>query len=384
MVMPQSTAAQAATPAPPRRAGNGLALLLHNRKAMAGLIMLALFTLMAVLGPIVAPYDPSATGPDSLQPPSPAHLLGTTNLGEDILSQLLVGARGVALVALISGVIATVMAVLVGVTAGYLSGAADDVLSALTNVFLVLPGLPLVIIVASQVGGSTLLIAVVIAITGWAWGARVLRAQTLSLRRRDFVLAAKASGESTWRIIVVEMLPNLMALIASSFVGTVTAAVLAQITLAFIGVTSISDWNWGTILFWAQSNQALARGAWWWFVPAGLAIALLGTALALLNFGIDEIVNPRLRSAADTARALRRRGLKVRATQAAVVSTADLGDGVGSADPEDVDAGAGEGVDAGGGARSGDPGTPPAASRPREGEAATSDAGESSDDASRP
>jgi peptide/nickel transport system permease protein len=124
----------------------------------------------------------------------------------------------------------------------------------------------------------------------------VLRAQTLSLRRRDYVEAARATGETTWRIIGFEILPNLTAIIASGFVGTVIFAVMSEITLAFIGISSISEWNWGTILFWAQSQQALAQGAWWWFVPAGLAIALLGTALSLLNFGIDELVSPRLRS----------------------------------------------------------------------------------------
>ena len=124
----------------------------------------------------------------------------------------------------------------------------------------------------------------------------MLRAQTLSLRRRDYVEAARATGESTWRIIFFEILPNLTAVIASSFVGTVIFAVLSEITLAFIGVSGGADWNWGTILFWAQSQQALAQGAWWWFVPAGLAIAILGTALSLVNFGIDEFVNPRLRS----------------------------------------------------------------------------------------
>jgi peptide/nickel transport system permease protein len=134
----------------------------------------------------------------------------------------------------------------------------------------------------------------------------------MSLRRRDFVEAARANGESTWRIIVFEILPNLTAIIAAGFVGTVVFAVLSQITLAFLGVTSVSNWNWGTILFWAQSNLALQRGAWWWFVPAGLCIALLGTALTLINFGIDEFVNPRLRSTGLNARSLRRRGIRPR------------------------------------------------------------------------
>ncbi len=166
----------------------------------------------------------------------------------------------------------------------------------LSNVFLVIPALPLIIIITSTLpNAGDFLVAMVIGFTSWAWGARVLRAQTLSLRNRDYVEAARATGEPTWRIVGFEVLPNLTAVIASSFVGTVVFAVLSEITLSFIGVAGVSTWNWGTILFWAQSQQALAQGAWWWFVPAGLAIAVLGTALSLLNFGIDEFVNPRLR-----------------------------------------------------------------------------------------
>jgi peptide/nickel transport system permease protein len=187
--------------------------------------------------------------------------------------------------------------VIIGVSSGYLANTGGEALSALSNVFLVIPALPLIIIVASILPTvSNTIIGLVIGLTSWAWGARVLRAQTLSLRGRDYVDAAKATGESTWRIIFFEILPNLTAVIASGFVGTVIFAVLSEITLAFIGVADPTDWNWGTILFWAQSQQALAQGAWWWFVPAGLAIAILGTALSLLNFGIDEIVNPRLRN----------------------------------------------------------------------------------------
>jgi peptide/nickel transport system permease protein len=205
------------------------------------------------------------------------------------------------LVGLTAGVVATILSVLIGVTAGYLGGVADESLSVLSNVFLVIPALPLIIIVASSfTSAGDAVVALTIGLTSWAWGARVLRAQTLSLRRRDYIEASRASGEKTWRIILFEILPNLTAIIASGFVGTVIFAVMSEITLAFIGISSVSSWNWGTILFWAQSQQALAQGAWWWFVPAGLAIALLGTALSLINFGIDEFVSPRLRSAGKT------------------------------------------------------------------------------------
>lgn len=296
-----------------RRAGGPRLLFLRNAKALTGLVILAFFAVVALVGPWIAPFDPNQVTPDLLQPPSGRHWLGTDHTGRDIFSQLLVGTRGVLVVGLVAGLGATVVGVVVGVTAGFVGGAGDETLSALSNVFLVIPQLPLIIIIAAQLpsaGGVT--VALVIAATGWAWNARVLRAQTLSLRRRDFVEAARANGERTWRLILVEVLPNLSAIIAAGFVGTVTFAVLSQVTLSFIGITPVSEWNWGTILFWAQNNLALQRGAWWWFVPAGLCIALLGMALTLVNFGIDEIVNPRLRSTGIHARALRRRRIRPR------------------------------------------------------------------------
>ncbi|BDZ41455.1 peptide ABC transporter permease [Paraoerskovia sediminicola] len=288
-------------------------LFLRNSKAMTGLGILAFFAILAIIGPWIAPYGAGDVSKDLLQAPSSTHWFGTDHLGRDILSQIIVGTRGVMVVGFIAGIGATIVGVVVGVTAGFIGGIGDETLSALSNVFLVIPQLPLIIIIAGQLptaGGVT--VALVIAATGWAWGARVLRAQTLSLRRRDFVEAARANGERSWRLILVEVLPNLTAIIAAGFVGTVTFAVLSQVTLSFIGITPVSDWNWGTILFWAQNNLALQRGAWWWFVPAGLCIALLGMALTLINFGIDEFVNPRLRSTGLHARSLRRRGIRPR------------------------------------------------------------------------
>ncbi|WP_417554920.1 ABC transporter permease [Microbacterium sp.] len=290
-----------------------------NPKSAAGLIILGIFTLVAILAPWISPDDPTAQHLDqTLQPPSFQHLLGTTHIGEDVFSQLVYGTRGVLVVGFLATIMATVTAVLVGVTAGYLRGWKSESLSALSNVFLVIPGLPLMIIIASQFADPPLwIIAAVLGLTGWAWGARVLRAQTMSLRNRDFIQAARANGEPLHRIILVEMLPNLMAIIASSFVGTMTAAVLGLTTLAFIGVIPVSNLNWGTILFWAQQNNAFPD-YWWWYVPAGLCIAFVGVALALINFGIDEYVNPRLRSAGERARAMKKKGLDVNAAVTAV------------------------------------------------------------------
>jgi peptide/nickel transport system permease protein len=298
MATPATVAATpAAAPAKRRRLR-----FVANPKAATGLGLMGVFVVFAIIGPWIAPYDPSGRSNDLIQGPSAKHWLGTTHLGQDILSQLLAGTQSVIFVGLLAGVVASVLSLLIGVTSGYLSGTGAESLSALSNVFLVIPALPLIIIITSILPEtSNLTIALVIGLTSWAWGARVLRAQTLSLRRRDYVEAARATGESTWRIILFEIMPNLTAVIASNFVGTVIFAVTSEITLAFIGVSTSGDsWNWGTILFWAQGQQALAQGAWWWFVPAGLAIALLGTALSLLNFGIDEFVSPRLRGSGRT------------------------------------------------------------------------------------
>ncbi|SDS89126.1 ABC transporter permease [Paraoerskovia marina] len=297
----------------PKRARQKNLLFLRNSKAITGLAILGFFAVLAIVGPWIAPYDPNQISPDLVQPPSGSHWLGTDHLGRDVLSQLVVGTRSVLVVGFVAGVAATFIGVVVGVTAGFVGGVGDETLSALANVFLVIPQLPLIIIIAGQLptaGGLT--VALVIAATGWAWGARVLRAQTLSLRRRDFIEAARANGERTWRIVLAEILPNLTAIIAAGFVGTVTFAVLSQITLSFIGILPLDTWNWGTVLFWAQNNLALQRGAWWWFVPAGLCIAGLGMALTLINFGIDEFVNPRLRSTGMHARSLRRRKIRPR------------------------------------------------------------------------
>ncbi len=275
-------------------------------KAKAGAVLLGLFVLTAIIGPLISPYDPSYQNPNpalSLQAPDAAHLLGTTQAGEDVLSQILTGVRLTLELGILVGLIATILSVLVGVTSAYLGGIWDELLSLLTNVFLVIPALPLLIILLGylpRTGQNATIL--VLAGLGWPWGARVIRAQTLSIRGRDFVSAARETGESGWRIIAFEIVPNEVSLIAANFVNTVLYAIGASVALAFIGVTDTSTWSLGTILFWAQSQQALAQGAWWWFLAPGILIALMGTALVLLNTGIDELGNPRLRDANQRAK----------------------------------------------------------------------------------
>jgi peptide/nickel transport system permease protein len=276
-------------------------------KIVIGLVLLGIFVLMAIIGPLVAPYDPSAIGPQTLAPPSAAHLLGTTNNGQDVLSELLVGSRATLLVAFVAGALATVLSVLFGVTSGYLAGGArGELLNMLSNIFLVLPLFPLLVVLTAFLpNASAWIVAVVIAFVGWAWGARVLRATTLALRNQDFVQAARAVGERTWRIILFEILPNEIAVVAASFLFTVIASIILYTGLIFLGLGNTNEWSWGLILYWAQSEEALTVGAWWWFIPASLCTALLGTSIGLIGFGIDEFINPRLRAAGLSRKELR-------------------------------------------------------------------------------
>ena len=291
-------AAAAALSEPPRNTGLWRSL---PPKAKAGTVLLGVFVLAGIIGPLVTPYDPSFQNPSpalSLQAPSAAHLLGTTQSGQDVLSQLLVGIRLTLELAAVVGIVATALSVIVGVSAAFLGGFWDDLLSLLSNVFLVIPALPLLVVLLGELPqkGQTATI-LVLSLLGWPWGARVIRAQTLAIRNRDFIAAARETGERTWRILAFEIVPNQVSLIAANFVNTVLYAIATSVALAFIGLTNLSSWSLGTMLYWAQSQDALQLGAWWWFVPPGLAVALIGTSLVLLNTGIDELSNPRLRDA---------------------------------------------------------------------------------------
>jgi peptide/nickel transport system permease protein len=271
---------------------------LRSWKIRLGLSILGFFVLLAIFAPLIAWQNPQTFSNDSLASPSAAHWLGTTQVGQDVFAQLIYGTRVTLLVGFSVGVIATFMAVVIGLAAGYFGGVIDDVLSMFMNIFLLIPAVPLAIVLGGYLTvRGPIPVTVVLVITGWAFGARVLRAQTLSMRRRDFVEAARASGESTARIIFSEILPNELGIIFSGFIFTILYAILAEIGLEFLGLSDITVISWGNILFWAGNQSALLVGAWWWFVPPGVCIALVGASLALINFGMDEVINPRLRDA---------------------------------------------------------------------------------------
>jgi peptide/nickel transport system permease protein len=278
-------------------------------KFWVGISICALFLLVAIFGNLIAP-NPNQTSEIGLQPPSGDHLLGTTSIGQDVLTQVIAGTTGSVFIGVIAGVITVVLSMIFGVGGAYLGGKWDEASSLISNVFLVIPGLPLLIIITDYLQSRAIVvIAIVIALVSWAGAARVLRAQTLSVRSRDFVDAARVASESNWRIMLREILPNLLPIIASQFVFGALGAILAEAGLSFLGLGAPDGKSWGSILYFAENAQAITLGAWWWFVPPGLCIAILGAALALINFSIDERINPRLRTLAlarNNAKALRK------------------------------------------------------------------------------
>ncbi len=280
-----------------RRRGRKRWGLFRSSKALVGLTVIAIFVLVAIFAPVIAPYNPTAENFAMGLPPSPAHWLGTNSLGQDLFSQLVWGTRISLLVAFVVGVIATSISLLVGITAGYARGWVDQALTLLTNIFVVVPSLPLVIVLSAYIHfkGEWPIIGV-ISLTSWAWRARSLRAQALTLRERDYVLHARLVGQPWWSIVFGEILPNMGSLVLAGFLFTTIHALLTEASLDFLGLGNINVVSWGTMLYWAQNDEALINGMWWWFVPPGVAIALFGGALALINFSLDEVTNPRLRT----------------------------------------------------------------------------------------
>lgn len=271
-------------------------------KLVVGLIIAGSIILFGIFGPFFV-GDPRAVNNVGLAGPAEGYLLGTTQTGQDVFAQLAYATRGSLTVGLIVGVLTLFLSAFFGIVGAYFGGWLDESFSLFSNVMLVIPGLPLVIIISSYVPEkSLLLVAVVLSITGWAGSARVLRGFTLSVRNRDYVAAARVSGERPLRILGVEILPNLIPLLASQVVFAVIFAILGEAGLSFLGLGAADSFTWGTMLYFAQNGLALRLGAWWWFVPPGLLIALFGAALALINFSIDEIINPKLRSQTRSSR----------------------------------------------------------------------------------
>ena len=281
-----------------RRRGSGLtAAIRRSRKAQVGLIILLVFCIIAVVpGLFTSVRHPNALQFTPRLGPSGEHWLGTTSLGQDIWAQLVYGTRQSLVIAVVAGLFATVLSVLVGVTAAYLGGLPDDVLSMITSVFLVIPTFPLIIIFATYAGKSTLIVVlIVLVVTGWSYGANQMRAQMLSLRNREFLESARVRGERRTYIIFAEALPTMTSLIVAIFLGAALYSLLTAAGLQFIGLGDPDSSSWGTMLYWSESQSALQTGMPLWSIAPGLCVALLGVSFALINYAFDEISNPALR-----------------------------------------------------------------------------------------
>ncbi|MBM4428983.1 MAG: ABC transporter permease [Chloroflexi bacterium] len=270
---------------------------LRNKKLRVGIAIILFFLLLALIGPLLAPNDPFAyINPRGAQPPSSQYWFGTTMFGQDVFAQFAHGLRATFLVGLVGGGLGTLIGVAVGFTAGYRGGAVDEVLNVLTNVVLVIPTLAILLIIAAYLKVRGLLIeCIFIGCTAWPWTARAVRAQTFSLRSREFVDLARMSGRKSWQIVFGEIAPNMMSYLLLVFILQFGGAILIAATLDFIGLGPTNAISLGLMMQYAVLWGALLLGMWWWFVPPGLAITAIVGALYVTNVGLDEVFNPRLR-----------------------------------------------------------------------------------------
>ena len=266
---------------------------LSNKKAVLGTYLVGFFIFISIFGQLFT-KDPTAFLSTPLLPPSTDYWFGTNGQGQDVFAQTIAGSRQTLFVGFTTGFLVVIVGSLIGGISGYYGGRIDDILSLLINIFLVMPGLPLMVILASWLPPGPLTLIGVLSLTGWAWNARVIRSQMMAFKNRDFVSAAIISGERNIRIIVVEIMPRMLSLIASSFIGATIYSIGAQVALEFLGLGDVSTITWGNNLYWASNDLALLTGSWWTFVPTGLSVAIISFSLTLINFGIDEVTNPRL------------------------------------------------------------------------------------------
>jgi peptide/nickel transport system permease protein len=274
-----------------------LRLLLHNPKSCIGLIVLGAMVAVAIFAPLIATHDPTAYSLlDAKQSPSLHHFFGTTDQGNDVFSQVILGTRSSLFLGAAAATLATVLAAGLGILAAYSGGWVDDAINFATNVFLVIPTIPLLIVASAYLKnrGATSMI-LILGLTLWAFEARILRGQALTLRNRDFILAAKVAGEPTWRIVLFELMPNMISRIAAAFVLVFYVSILTAAGLEFLGLGDLNTQSWGVTLYWAQVNSTVLQGEWWPFLFPGLFLALTVVALVLILAGLDEVSNPRLR-----------------------------------------------------------------------------------------
>ena len=271
-------------------------LLLTNPKSCFGIVVFVGMVVAALLAPVIAQYPPDEIVALPGQSPNSEFWFGTTDQGYDVFAQVVWGARTSLAVGAAAALISTVIAATLGMFAAYSGGWIDDSINLVTNVFLVIPVLPLLLVVYSLLPSrGPVVMVLILGLTTWAVEARILRSQALTLRNRDFVEAAKVSGEGRWRIVFGEIMPNMVSRIAAGFLLVFYLSIIFAAGLEFLGFGDVNKVTWGTTLYWAQNNSSVLQGNWWHFVFPGVALALSVAALVFINFGVDELANPRLR-----------------------------------------------------------------------------------------
>ena len=271
-------------------------LLLTNPKSCFGIVVFSSLVLAALLAPVLAQNPPDDIVALPGQPPNKDFWFGTTDQGYDVFAQVVWGARTSLAVGAAAALISTLIAATLGMLSAYSGGWVDDTINTVTNVFLVIPALPLLIVIYSFLPSrGPVPMVLILGLTTWAVEARILRSQALTIRHRDFIEAAKVAGEGRWRIVFGEIMPNMVSRIAAGFLLVFYLSIIFAAGLEFLGFGDVNKVTWGTTLYWAQNNSSVLQGNWWHFVFPGCAIALAVAALVFINFGVDELANPRLR-----------------------------------------------------------------------------------------
>jgi len=267
----------------------------RSKMGMIGLCMLIFFVLVAIVAPYVSPYDPNEVSvSDILQPPSWNHLFGTNEAGQDLFSQILYGTRTSLAVGFAASFIAATIGTAIGMTAGYFGRLIRDLLMRLTDFFLVIPSLVLMIVLASVLGSGLTSVILAIGLVGWTGTARVVMSQTLSLKEHAFIEASRASGAGDFYILRSHLLPNVMPVVFAQTVLVVANSILYEATLTFLGLGNPNQVTWGQILQFAFISGAITT-SWWYVIPPGLSIMLVVLAFSLTGYSLDEVFNPRVR-----------------------------------------------------------------------------------------
>lgn len=274
-----------------------IGILLKSPKFIVGFCIIIIILLTIFIYPMINTGSPSEMKTFAFEPPTRSMIFGSDNFGRDVFLELMYGTKNSLRVGILAGIIATSIGIVIGLFAGYVGGITDDLLTATTNIFIVIPQFIILILITVSIQQRSLLISgIVIGVTTWPWTARAVRAQTASLRNRDHVNIAKINGYNTLKIIVFEIFPYIASYIVMAFILQIGSGIIMEATLSMLGLGPYNTVTLGTMLQWSILFEAPAAGAWWAFIPVCLTVAFITFSLYLMNSGMDEIFNPKIRS----------------------------------------------------------------------------------------